>query len=939
MKRRDFIKTTAAGSAGTIFINSFLGCTNANTLELSLDEHFRNFQNPPDHARLFVRWWWNGNRLDAKEIVRELDVMQAAGITGIEINPIALPKHSDPSGTEALVLFEEQWLDMFELALKEAKKRKMVCDMIVGSGWPFGGEFLKKEEQTQAMALETMDLEGGRSHSLDVQEILDRIEPEVYVPYEGKTKELFLLRLAHKDMQEFQEGEDLSTQISSGRIRLDLPEGEHVLYCVARLYGYVGVTNGAPGAKGPVLNHYDKAAVRRYLDRTSGHINGRMGSMGDYLRAVFCDSLELEGANWCEDMPEQFESRRGYSILPYYPFLLKKIGHFGNPLEEEYGSSFSDEVQELLSRVNLDYYHTRLELFRERFIETFIEWCHYNGVKSRMQAYGRGYHPLESSMLVDLPEGESWMFKEVGGDYTTDIKFGRSPRQCNKAVVSGALLSGKSLVSCEDHTTIMTTFMNTLEGIKLAGDQSNMSGINHSILHGYNYSPPEVLFPGWVRYGTYFSERNPWWPYFKLWGDYRARISYLLQEAAPQADIAVFQPYTDLWMKHGAQFIPWIQKFHPEYQYYLWEAIHQNGGGGDYVTENILKGASFDHGRMNYGERSYRTLLMPEVETLDVETIEALRAFVRSGGQIVFIGNRPFKSPDPGGMGTKDKQVKSLMGELKAEGRGRVDDYPSPGEDIIAWYAEMQETLGLASYVKFHKTSKYLHQNTYELDGKPLYFLANYSLSESIQVEAEFRAKSGQRPWLWNADSGERFLMESDGPVLKFSLPRATSMLIVFENRTEGEIFVPLQLSPDTFTVQGAWQLELKHINGQSTGMELPALTDLSKLPETKGFAGQAVYQSSFTLEKDDYTCLDLGDVQGVAELSLNGKDLGVRWYGAYVFDVREVLKKGENRLTVKLTTICGNYLKTQSDHAVAQRWTARQNFRPMGLLGTVRLG
>jgi len=220
-----------------------------------------------------------------------------------------------------------------------------------------------------------------------------------------------------------------------------------------------------------------------------------------------------------------------------------------------------------------------------------------------------------------------------------------------------------------------------------------------------------------------------------------------------------------------------------------------------------------------------------------------------------------------------------------------------------------------------------------------LYFLANYSLSESISMEAEFKAKPGQKPWLWNADSGERFLMESEGSVLKFNLPRATSIIIVFDDRSDGKRFTPLQLSTDNISVSGAWQLELNHLNGQSTSMELHSLTDLSQLPETKGFAGQAVYNKSMILERDDYSCLDLGDVQGVAELSLNGKDLGVRWYGAYVFDVRGILKKGENRLTVKLTTICGNYLKTQSDHALAQRWTARQDFRPMGLLGTVRFG
>ena len=170
-------------------------------------------------------------------------------------------------------------MDMFEFALKEAKKRGMVCDMIVGSGWPFGGEFLEKQEQTQVMALETIDLVGGESHTITIKEILDRIEPDVYVPYEKKQKELFMLRLAPKVMNTFEEGEDVTDKVKNGKITLKLSEGKYVLYCVARLYGYVGVTHGAPGAKGPVLNHYNKAAVSRYLNRTSGFVNKRLGTV------------------------------------------------------------------------------------------------------------------------------------------------------------------------------------------------------------------------------------------------------------------------------------------------------------------------------------------------------------------------------------------------------------------------------------------------------------------------------------------------------------------------------------------------------------------------------------------------------------------------------------------------------------------------------------
>jgi hypothetical protein len=160
MKRRDFVKSGLVATSGIVFIDSFLGCVNPNLQNGSVNQYYEGFQNPPSEARLFVRWWWNGNRLAEKEILRELDVMKAAGIGGVEINPIAFPNGSDPVGYEALTIFEEQWLEMLHVALKGAKERGIICDMIVGSGWPFGGEFLKKEDQTQMVTIETLDLKG-----------------------------------------------------------------------------------------------------------------------------------------------------------------------------------------------------------------------------------------------------------------------------------------------------------------------------------------------------------------------------------------------------------------------------------------------------------------------------------------------------------------------------------------------------------------------------------------------------------------------------------------------------------------------------------------------------------------------------------------------------------------------------------------------------------
>ena len=68
MKRREFIKNGIVVSSGVIFVNSVSGCINPALEAGSMDKIFKGFQNPPVDSHLFVRWWWNGNRLSKQEI-------------------------------------------------------------------------------------------------------------------------------------------------------------------------------------------------------------------------------------------------------------------------------------------------------------------------------------------------------------------------------------------------------------------------------------------------------------------------------------------------------------------------------------------------------------------------------------------------------------------------------------------------------------------------------------------------------------------------------------------------------------------------------------------------------------------------------------------------------------------------------------------------------
>ena len=108
--------------------------------------------------------------------------MKDAGIGGVEINPIKFPDQTVHLGIEALRWLSDDWFEMLQIALEGAKERGMTCDMIVGSGWPFGGEFLNREEQTQMVALGTCTLDGNQKYEITKEELFEDVDPEIPPP-------------------------------------------------------------------------------------------------------------------------------------------------------------------------------------------------------------------------------------------------------------------------------------------------------------------------------------------------------------------------------------------------------------------------------------------------------------------------------------------------------------------------------------------------------------------------------------------------------------------------------------------------------------------------------------------------------------------------------------------------------------------------------------
>ena len=952
MDRRAFLIRSALLAGGAWVMSTWPAWARkaVETQNLMLDSDlYRRFCQPKAVDKPFVRWWWNGNKVEPKELIRELRLLQSAGIGGVEINPVKFPEEADDLGKPTLPWLSEAWIDALKVTFDEAKRLGMVCDLIVGSGWPFGGEYLQGEELGQVMVIAVKKIEGPVRYECSLEDLWLEADPAVNNPYPGRTMEVCALKLVPDPMSSLDQVQDLSAQIDQGAVSVEVPEGRHALYALIKVTSFMQVINGVVGANGPVLNHFDRQAVLAYLDRMADAIERRTGPLKEHIRAFFIDGLELEGANWTSDMREEFMRRRGYDPMPYLPFTMYKTGGMGNVLDYHYGVEMTSEFRDTIERVRYDFCVTQAELLDERFFQPFMEWTHRRGVLARVQAYGRGTFPLNSSLYCDIPEGESWStnwLKHRPGEEMSneDYRRGRAYTMINKFVSSGAHLAGKRTVSAEDMTNTYDVFGATLEFLKLGSDQSVISGITHSVFHGFNYSPPEAPFPGWIRYGAYYNEQNNWWSYLKYFTAYKARLSAVLHEADMVTRIGILPPVADMWSTMGMQNEPFPSQVNVPYLSLVWEAICKNGDASDYLSDEVIQAAEVKNGKLCYGPRAYDTIFLVAVERVHPEELERLLTFVEQGGRVFCLEKTPHLSLGLHDREVKDARVRELVAKLETYPDRFVRlDIPED-RDFVRWYAEVQQRYALRPYVEIADSDPFVMQNRYRTSaGQEMIFVVNSHRFRAHRTRLTFSSEltRGRYPWVWDLQTGTcgRIELSPEG-AFDMELGPTDSLLFVFDRSARGPRWQPLPVAGKDPIELRNWSVELHHSReGWTRQIEMEALCDL-KDTEYINFTGTVVYRTRFRVENPE-ACgvLNLGRVEGVAEVSLNGEPMEVTWCGRRLYDLADRVCRGENELEVRVVTTLGNYMRTLKDNPTAQKWTAGRKVQPdrsMGLIGPV---
>ena len=138
---------------------------------------------------------------------------------------------------------------------------------------------------------------------------------------------------------------------------------------------------------------------------------------------------------------------------------------------------------------------------------------------------------------------------------------------------------------------------------------------------------------------------------------------------------------------------------------------------------------------------------------------------------------------------------------------------------------------------------------------------------------------------------------------------------------------------------------------GGPASSDFSTLVDWTQRPEAgiKYYSGTATYKTTFSVAsldpKSTYS-LNLGNVAIMAQVKLNGQDLGIAWKSPFRLDTAGALKADANQLEIHVVNQWPNRLigdqallpEQRLTHETYSTWKKDSPLLPSGLLGPVTI-
>lgn len=143
---------------------------------------------------------------------------------------------------------------------------------------------------------------------------------------------------------------------------------------------------------------------------------------------------------------------------------------------------------------------------------------------------------------------------------------------------------------------------------------------------------------------------------------------------------------------------------------------------------------------------------------------------------------------------------------------------------------------------------------------------------------------------------------------------------------------VPIAALPEPLELGGPWEIRFPAGWGAPEQATFPRLLSWTEHenPGIRYFSGTATYLKEFEvpaswLGRGRRVYLDLGRVKNLAQVRLNGRDLGILWKMPFRVEVTDLLRAGRNRLEVRVTNLWVNRLIGDEQFPDDCEWEGRR--------------
>ena len=728
-----------------------------------------------------------------------------------------------------------------------------------------------------------------------------------------------------------------SEMAKDGTLTWDAPPGRWAVLRIGHVNTGVKNIPAPPEGTGFECDKMSTAAADVQFDNYIGRLTKPGAPLHGKLRAMLMDSWECKQQTWTPGMDGIFASRLGYDLFTWIPAV------FGYVVDSPDDTArFLDDWRTLVSDlITDDFFGHMSKRAHERGMEVEFEAAFGNSAPGDIMKYYK---------YADVPMCEFWQ---------PAVSFNFTPV---KPIISAAHLYGKRGVGAEAFTSFRVNWGERLRDYKHNANMNLAEGITHFVFHTFTHNPQQPWMPPGTSFGgrgigAPFVRGQTWWRHMSAFTDYFARCQTMLEAGVPVVDVLWYLgDECDGRPDHYAPF-PAGHK----YDYCNPDA---------FLTRITVKGGKW----CTPEGIEYGILWIPELRRMLPETMEHLIKGIEKGGVAAMarLPDEPATRKDGEDGARRFAAACEKLEEMIWKGSSGRAHSPSTSHGRVAPVATttgkmpvvpVMGRLYVGKPIGDVLTAENIEPDVYgegiiwnhrRSGDDDWYFIAPAKEGEGFDGEVAFRSASGRRAEIWHPENGRATCPQAAGRRVEDNAPYQSAAGHIPQPQAvrEADALAGVRVEDNApCQITALWRISFPAGFGMPTNMTVAALApwkELGPTPEAKAFSGTATYETEFDLASiasGSRTVLDLGRVESIAKVTVNGKTFPAMWAPPYSVDVTDAVRPGMNHLKIEVTDTWFNRMVYDSGRPEGERrtWAFRrprktEPLRDSGLLGPVLL-